>query len=113
MARRLVGQKIDGNIFVHRVLEEINDIAIKGNRYLLLFILIFFCHPECLFRGFGNKTNPTLGKPCLDSRLIYFRNNSNTIRNFYCFSLGSAHTSETGRDKKMSAHVSIARKVKL
>jgi hypothetical protein len=60
MTGGLIGKQIDGRVVTNRVFEQVDDVAVKGDRRRPAFLLKRFRHGEGLVGNVDDGAHPTL-----------------------------------------------------
>ena len=109
MTACLVREQLYLDIVVKRVLQQINNVAVKRDRHRRLFFHILLGEGKRLRRGSGDVTYPSLGMPCLNAGQIHLGNDADTAGNFNGLRLCAAHAAETARYKQMTRKIPVRR----
>ena len=109
MAGGLVGEKFDLLVVIDRVLEEIHNIAVEGNRHGLLLLEGFMCEAERFLGGLRDFGNPALAVSGLDAGVVDFRDNADAARNLDCLRLRTAHAAETAGHEEVACEIAVCR----
>ena len=109
MAGGLVAQQVDPDRLRIGKLQQVDYIALIGNRNRFLCLHSFLCHAEGFCFIFGHILHPALRIASFDAGAVHFGNNAGGAGYNGRFRLRPAHTPESGGNKEMSAQVLILR----
>ena len=98
VAARLVGEQVDGDVMVDGVLQQIDDVAVEGDRADFAAGCLFLRHLKGLFRRPGDPPDPPLFMARFDPRQIHFGGYRYTAGDVRRLGLRAAHAAEAGGD---------------
>ena len=107
MAGGLVGEQLDEDAFALGILEQVDHIAVIGDRAGLPPIHRLAGHTEGFGDALGHVPHPTLTVACLDTRGIHLGDDRCSAGYLSCLGLCAAHTAEAGGDEEMAAQVAV------
>ena len=100
-------------LLLHRIFQQIDDIAVIGHRNRAALIHRFLSQREGFFQRIRNVSHPTLGMAGFDAGSIHLGNDCRRPCHLGSFGLRTAHASQTGRNKQASAQITILRNAQL
>ena len=102
VAACLVREQVYGNIVVDGILEQVDDVAVEGDRIDFALGHFLFRHRESLFRRLGDPPDPALSMAGLNTRPVYLGGDRNAAGDVGRLRLRAAHAAEPGCDVEAS-----------
>ena len=91
VAARLVGEQVDAYIVVHRVLEQVHDVAVKGDGSDLPLAHQLMGSAERLRGRLRDLLDPALTVPRRDAGFVHLRRDGDAARDVRRLEIGRAH----------------------
>ena len=99
VAAGLVGEEVDVDILHYRILQQIDDVAVVGDRSGLLALHALSGHLEGLLLGLRYHLYPALLQALSDTGGIHLGDDGDSTGDICRLGLSSTHTPETGGDE--------------
>ncbi len=113
MTGGLIGKQVDGRVVTDRVFEQVDDVAVKGDRRRPAFLLERFGHGESLVRIVDDGAHPALVVARLDPGTVDLGDDAHAAGDIHRLALGPAHPAESGGDEQAAGQVFFMRQSKL
>ncbi|MPM57010.1 hypothetical protein SDC9_103827 [bioreactor metagenome] len=107
VAGGLVAQKVNVDIFLIEVLQQIHHVAVIGDGAGSFFGHVLLRHGEGLVQARGLLTDPALGVAGHDAGHIDLGDDGDGAGNFCGLTLGAAHAAKTGGDEQAAGQILI------
>ena len=102
MAGGLVGQQRDVDVVVNGVLQQIDDVAVVGDRDRGALVDVLLGQGEHLVEILGDVTHPALVETGLDARHVDLGDDSDGVGDLGSLGLGPGHSAQSRRHEEHS-----------
>ena len=113
VAGSLVGHQVHVDIFLVQVFEEVDDVAVIGDRAGLAFLLMRKSNVLRLFKARGTVADPALRKARVDAGVVHFGDDGRRSCDHSRLALRAGHAAEAGGNEETSPEVSVVRDAQL